>query len=503
VNAASQALEPKTVPAGSGMLQRIFSFPVATASLFMVLAVLTVRSRFDDPDLWWHLKTGEVIWTSHAIPTTDTFSYTTNHHATVPHEWLSQLSIFAAYKLGGYPGLMFWLCLFTSAILIAGYGLCSLYSGNVKVGFLGAFAIWLFGTIGFAIRPHMIGYLLLIVELMLLHLGHTRSPRWFLALPPLFALWVNCHGSFFLGFAIAATLLFSSWFDFQYGSLVAISWDSKRRRMLIAALGLSAFALLLNPVGIKQLLYPLDTLLHQPIGVSQVSEWLPLQFGDSRGFALLGILACIAFMVIVRRSQLLWHEALLLAMGTWLAASHQRMLFPFGILAAPVLSRTLANSWEGYDPGRDRPMPNVVLIVASLLLAFLVFPGRLNLARQTEEHSPVKAVEFIEAHHLAGPMLNEWIYGGYLIWATPDHPVFIDGRADIFEWTGVMAEYGRWITIQSDPAALLDKYRINFCILSRAASISHVLPLLPNWKSVYSDDDSVIFVRIPAVNPAN
>ncbi len=194
---APPAPNPGVGPAGFGVFNRVFSFPVALAALLAVLATLTVRSRFDDPDLWWHLKSGEVIWTTHTIPTADLFSYTTNRHATIPHEWLSQLSIFAAYKLGAYSGLMLWLCCLTSAILIAGYGLCSLYSGNAKVSFLGAFAIWLFGTAGFSIRPQMVGYLLLTIELLLLHLGRTRNPRWFFALPPLFALWVNCHGSFF------------------------------------------------------------------------------------------------------------------------------------------------------------------------------------------------------------------------------------------------------------------------------------------------------------------
>jgi hypothetical protein len=54
-------------------LPRVFSFPVMLAGLLVVLAVFTVRSRFDDPDMWWHLKAGEIIWTTHTIPTTDLF----------------------------------------------------------------------------------------------------------------------------------------------------------------------------------------------------------------------------------------------------------------------------------------------------------------------------------------------------------------------------------------------------------------------------------------------
>src|SRR6185437_982923 len=119
----------------------------------------------------------------------------------------SQLLIYGAYRFGGYPGLMLWLCFFTSALLTAGYYLCSLYSGNSKVGFLGAVTIWLFATIGLSVRPQMIGYLLLVVELLVIHLGRTRNPRWFFCMPPLFALWVNCHGSFFLGIIVAGVFL--------------------------------------------------------------------------------------------------------------------------------------------------------------------------------------------------------------------------------------------------------------------------------------------------------
>ena len=207
-----------------GAMRNVLSFPVAIASLLMTLGVLTVRSRFDDPDMWWHLKTGQWIWTTRTIPTTDIFSYTTNHHAWVPHEWLSQLLIYCAYRFGGYSGLMLWLCFFTAAILMAGYALCCIYSGNAKVSFVGAMIIWFFATAGLAIRPQMIGYLLLIVELLLLHLGRARNPRWFFGLPPLFAVWVNCHGSFFLGFLLACIVLACSFFDLRMGLLVSERW---------------------------------------------------------------------------------------------------------------------------------------------------------------------------------------------------------------------------------------------------------------------------------------
>jgi hypothetical protein len=92
-------------------------------------------------------------------------------------------------------------------------------------------------------------------------------------------------------------------------------------------------------------------------------------------------------------------------------------------------------------------------------------------------------------------MMNEWVFGGYLIWAAPEHPVFIDGRGDVFEWSGVLDEFGNWAMLQSDPNALLDKYKISFCLLARESPMAHVLPLLPGWSVIYSDKVSIILAR--------
>ena len=486
---------------GSRFLRRVFSFPVMLAGLLIVLAVLSVRSRFVDPDMWWHLKTGEIIWTTHTIPLSDVFSYTTNHHSLIPQEWLSQVSIYGAYKLGGYSGLMLWLCLLSSAVFIAGYLLCALYSGNAKVALVGAMVIWFFSTIGLAIRPQMIGYLLLILEMLVIHLGRSRSPRWFLVLPLVFLVWINCHGSFMLGIVLAAIMLLSSYFDFRMGSLVAHSWDPSRRRMFIVSLGLSLVALFLNPVGMKQILYPFDTMLNMHILMGNVEEWAPLTLNDPRGMVLLAIVVGSLLLVILGQSEMFLDELLLLGFGTWLGFSHVRMLVVFGILAAPILSRQLAMFWDQYKIEEDRIWPNLVMITLALVVATLAFPSRDNLERQVAEHTPARAVEFIKANHLSGPMLNEYGFGGYLIWAAPELPVMIDGRTDLYEWSGFLGEFGNWATLQSDPRTLLEKYHVNFCLLTNQSPMVHVLPLLHEWRLVYSDGNAVIFVRSSIVGP--
>lgn len=486
------------------LLRRICSFPVLLCALLALLAVLTVRDRFNDPDLWWHLKTGQIIWTTHTIPMVDQFSFTAFHHALVPQEWLSQVLIYGAYRLlGGYTGLMLWLCGFSALLLIAGYALCNLYSGNPKTAFIGALTIWYFSTVGLAVRPQLIGYILLVFELLIVYLGRTRSLRWFFALPPLFALWVNCHASFFLGLVVLAVILVCGGFTFAAGPFVTKRWSVRALRAGIGAFVFSCAAVFLNPDGYHTVFYPLNTMFHQPVNLANTQEWMPLTVHDQRGVALPLLLAFVVVILMVRRVEVLYlDEAVLLALGGWMALNHQRMAFVFGILAAPILARLIAHLWESYDPQRDLPVANAVLTVAVLAAAVFFFPSRKSIIAQIDRANPVGAVAYIQAHHLSGNMLNDYYDGGYLVWSLPKHPVFIDGRADLYEWAGVLRQYGRWATLQANPDDLLRKYNIGFCLIDQGAPMSYVMPLLPGWKRVYSDSYAEIFVRTASTTPS-
>lgn len=478
-----------------GILKRIFTFPVMVSALFCVLAVLTVRSRFDDPDMWWHLRMGQVIFNSHTIPTTDLFSFTANHQASIPHEWLAQFTIYLAYRALGYSGLMLWLCVLTSTVFIAGYLLCSLYSGNWKVAFLGTLVLFVFSTVGLTVRPQLLGYLLLIGELLVIHLGRSRSSRWFWLLPPLFAVWVNCHGSFFLGILLATIYLVASFFEFHIGSISAARWSAPLRKQFIAAIVVSVAALFLNPAGFRQVFFPIDIMLREPINLSSVQEWRPLELTSERGVMLLLVLASIFLLVGLRKAEIRLEEMILLALGVWLAGSHDRMLFVFGILAAPILARMLAGLWDNYDPSTDRPLPNAVVMALAAAVIAIGFSRPANLASQVGKDSPVDAVKYIQSHHLSGPMLNDYTDGGYLIWTMPEHPVFIDGRAEIYEWAGVLSQYANWFNLNVDPEALLDKYHIQFCLLNSSSHMVRVLTMTHHWKVVYTDARSAVLVR--------
>ena len=130
-------------------------------------------------------------------------------------------------------------------------------------------------------------------------------------------------------------------------------------------------------------------------------------------------------------------------------------------------------------------------MAAFLVTIVGVFPGRAAIQKQIRETSPAGAVDYIRRAGLTGPMLNEYVFGNYLIWALPEQKVFIDG----YESAGVLPQFARWVTLAEDPDILLNKYRIRFCLLSKDSRMTQVLPHLAGWRKVYSDDLSTIFVR--------
>ena len=477
------------------ILGTIFSFPVVRVVLLVMMAVFTVSGRFNAPDTWWDLKTGEIIWNTHHIPTTDTFSFTTNNHTVVPHEWLAQLSIYAVYHLGGYVGMAAWLGVFSSLLLIAAYALCWLYSGSAKAAFLGAFGTWFFATVGFSIRAQLIGYFFLVCELLIIWLGRARNRKWFLLLPPLFVLWVNCHGSFLLGLVVLGVTLGCSFLEFRTGLLVSHRWTSQQRNMLAAALLFSMAGLFVNPAGLTQVTYPINTMFSQKVALAMTTEWQPAPFDDPRAWGLLAIAGLILLVPMFRCVELTLQEILLVGLGFEVAIQHERMVFVFGILAMPVFCRLIATAWNRRGMNRNRGLLNAVVITMATWMTVQRFPGSREITKQVNKANPVKAVEFIRRAGLSGRMLNDYNYGGYLIWAAPERKVFADARADVYEWTGVLKDYMKFSVLRQDPRVLLDKYRIDYCLLNRDTPISRMMQLLPGWKSIYSDDMSIVFVR--------
>ena len=78
---------------------------MAIGLLFVAVAVLALFTPAQ-PDTYWHLRAGGDIWRSGHVPRVDLYSHTAYGTPWPDHEWLSQLLMYAAYRVGGgMPGL--------------------------------------------------------------------------------------------------------------------------------------------------------------------------------------------------------------------------------------------------------------------------------------------------------------------------------------------------------------------------------------------------------------
>jgi hypothetical protein len=479
--ATAVAASPPRVSA----LREVLGLPMVLASLLVCLTFCFCAMRFNDPDIWWHLKLGQEVWQTHAVPNADHWSFTVYGKPWIAHEWLSQLFLYTVWRAGGFEALQLWLCLLSSGIVVMVYVLCRRYCGNPTVAALGGFLAFFFGTIGFSIRPQLVGFALLVIELLLLERAWSGRPRLLWCLPPLFALWVNCHGSYMLGLGILCA-----------ASLCA--WKARRGpgvRLLAGVLVSSAAALVINPVGFKLLAYPLDPFLHEHTSMTFVQEWLPLTTQDIRGIGLFVVLSALLVAGLTGKARATAFELMVLIPVSFLAIRHTRMVFVFGIICAPIVCRIVAGLISPAKPRVDYLPANAFLMLLAALGCYAAFPSAQKIQASIDSHNPVAAVRFIRQSGLRGPMLNDYVWGGYLIWALPEQKVFVDGRGDVYDWAGVLAQYRDWVSLDADPARLLDDYRIGFCLLPVASPAARFMPHLAGWTKVYSDPVAVVFAR--------
>ena len=148
----------------------------------------------------------------------------------------------------------------------------------------------------------------------------------------------------------------------------------------------------------------------------------------------------------------------------------------------------------------SKPRADVVLI--GLLVVVLLLGGGLAFARsipstQAEEISreqPVAALAWIGAHDPGDRAFNRFEWGGYLGLHRPDHPIYIDGRADVYG-DQVIAEYVRTIGLSLDPQTTFDRYRIDFVLFPPGTPLAGWLDGSPKWQRAYSDPVAAVWVR--------
>jgi hypothetical protein len=466
----------------------------------IALFVIAVRPTLD-PDLWWHLRTGEYIL-AQGIPRQDVFSFTVPEHSWITHEWLSQVFMWLVYVAGGLEGLI----LIFGLLIAVSFWL--IYARSAGRPYLAAFVTLLAAfasAMTWDARPQIFNLLFLAAFLYVI--GGVRSealrPRALWALPPLTALWANFHSGYMLGVAVLLVYVagetISRWQPAE-GAVSQAAW-----RQLLRMTPVALLAALLNPNGYHLWIYPFET-LGSPAMQGYIAEWMPPDFRLRMFWPFAGLLAMgvLTFALTPRRPRF---TDLLLFGGTAAAGLLSARNIPiFALPAVGIICRYLVPALEPTRLARlTRPrtpavprrgvqalnvIPLGLAVVAGLLWTVDVLAGNWKTIGETY---PVAAVDYLETAGLDGSRgFNEYAWGGYLIWR--GLPVFVDGRADVY---GDEFLYDYMETYAARPGwrAPLERFDVEYALLQKGSTLAVLLEESQGWQQRYADDLAVIFER--------
>ena len=488
---------PRTGVANSGpiadLLRWLCSFPALLGAMLVGATFAVVQSFSVDPDMWWHIRTGELILSTHRWATTDPYSYTSAGAPWMSCEWLGDVVFAVVYRLGGLRGLEVLLIALASAVMLALYGFATLRSGSCKAAFLVSAVFLALANASFNLRPQMLGYLFLILMLIALEFFRQGKQRALWLLPVLFLFWVNTHGSWIIGLGTVALYFLAGLASFQIGSLETRRWTNAERMRLEIVFLLSLVAIPITPYGELLAAYPFTVASSLPISVANILEWQVMPFNLGGGKLFLALLLGFFLAQVVFRFS--WHlaELFLFLLGTAMACMHVRFLLLFVPFSAPLAATMLARCMPVYNKRKDQYLLNFALMAGVIIAMAHYFPSRADMQRKVAEQFPVQALEYMRGHSVPGPLFNSYGFGGYMIEA--GYKTFVDGRSELFEQTGVLGDYMHITLLKPGALQVLRSYGIQSCLLQRDEPLATLLSSSPDWSKVYSDQLSALYVK--------
>ena len=466
--------------------------------LFGLLA-MTARNA-TDPDLWWHLRTGQWILETGHIPHSDPFSFTRAGSPWVSHEWLSEVAFYEIWKHAGAAGLI----IFSAIITTAGFMLLYLRSPGkppvaaltVSLGVLAAAPVW-------GVRPQMFTFLLASLMLWLLDQGPER-PVLLIWIPGLFLLWINLHAGFALGPVLLVAYGAGLVWELAAGDT---TWQEARLYLLRILLVLATCLALVpfNPSGVQLYRYPLDVLRSAAMR-SLITEWFPPDFHQLRYLPLFLIWLALLWALGSSRSRRPKTRVLVPLFLTFLAALDAVRHIPlFVLLAIPVISSALPEGPSPFSLTRVSPPARqsrfafrgaVLLLMAGFALTRWIGLVR-NQAQTESELYPAKAMRFLHDRKLPSRLLVYYDWGGYAIWKLyPEYLVFVDGRADLYG-DDMLHQFQDAAQLRAEWKPVLDNWGVQAVLMPPASALAQGLLLDQHWHAEYRDAQAILFLPTP------
>lgn len=514
-----------------GRMVSASAVPLAVAAAAFTVAVGLPAG---DPDMWWHLASGRWMVEHRDGLRVDVFSSTAAGEPYALGEWLGEVAVYLAYAAGSWTGVAI---LRAALVAVAAYSVTrlALRTAPARVAIpLAALAIVL-SKPTWTDRPQLFTLALfpLVLDLCLAARAGSRGAA--IATVPLVAVWADLHGGYALGIALL-------WI-FALDALL-------ERRPLAAPLATAAIATVVVSAqpGALSLLRAAGHVAGSTVRIVEESPVDPLTpFGAL--FALFVGATLLLFML--RGASLL--AAIVLVPMLWLALSAQRHVPLFAFAAVPFLAGPLTSvvaevvtpvrraraigrllprgmpgklNQFGSDPNRigsnfratsedqrtrlpgpatDAPGAPRTSSKAYLVrrgtagpIAVLLWLGALASIATITPAPDLKPYPDGARAALAsssGILLNEYDWGGYLIWTVPSRPVFVDGRLYPFAGNGVIDAYQTAVHVLPSWRGVIERWNVAQALLRPDRAL--VQALRDDGWSVRAQGDGFVLLERP------
>lgn len=492
----------------------------AATSFLAVLTLILIGLQFiftlfkpdmNDPDIWWHIRNAQFLMQNHQFPRADQYSFTVPGHPWINHEWLSELPYYFAYRGFGPVGLKAMSFALLSATFLLLLYLCYQGARNFKASVTACYFGTFLATISSGPRTILFGYIYLVVLLVILERFRRRgeAPLW--AIPPLFCIWINTHGSWSIGLIVFFLIAGSGLVGGTWGRVESHRWTPIETRKLAVAFGASLASLFVNPFGWRLVYYPVDLAFRQKLNISHIAEWVSVDFHSFRGKMVLVFVIIFLLTALIRNRRWNLGELLVFLFGLYSGLTYIRFLMLLGIVGAPVLAKAL-DFFPPYRPADETPKVNIVVLLVLIGAMIYTWPRNAQVESSVAETYPTDTLTYLHMHPPQGNVLNFYLWGGYIEWHEPSLKVFVDSRVDIFEYAGVLKDYLDLLgadPYQHKPDTILDKYNVRYVLFPRkdndnpllngpgaSGNLVYVLAADPNWKIVYKDKVSMLLERL-------
>lgn len=443
-------------------------------------------------DGWWYLALGREIFSCKCLPEYNTLAFTGYWSKVLHQQWLAYLIFYGAYTGGGYLAVYGITTMFIALSFLVIFYTCRTFNAGLTVSvsaiLLGAIAF----RNNFSVRSEPLIYLLFSLEVLIISQWVKGKTKYLFLLPLITTLWANIHSSLPLAFVYAGLAFISSVVsknENDTGDPFSQKKFDYLTKFLLWALLAFSFTFL-NPYLHSIYIDIYERLKSESVDVIEIFR--SPNFRDPETL-LQGVWLLLLWVGITKSPiKVRLFDLMVCGAMSILFFTSQRY-FIFAILAClPIM----AEHWTAllYEKTFRRETINIAIVCLCLLFGIRL----LTLPRHYEnvEANVAEAGKKLMKSGFNGNIFNYYTWGGYLLWAYPEMKIFIDGRNNIYEKSGVFNDYRKVQRADPEWEEILDIYHIEAVFIPLWESqLYSELNRSKRWKKVITEGEAVIFVR--------